>query len=98
MQYSISDAREYLRQLREDNERCSDDVIDIYEEFIQDGNSSDLTDEKWMVLEQVVIAAFDTHREDIADECLKELVSLFSQFWTVFGPFSITIGPIMGIS
>ena len=30
-----------------------------------------------MVLEQVVIAAFDTHREDIADECLKELSTMF---------------------
>merc|ERR1712029_1014839 len=34
-------------------------------------------DEKWMVLEQVVIAAFDTHREDIAEDCIKELSTMF---------------------
>ena len=62
---NFSDAREYLRTLREDNVRSSDDVVDIYDAFIRDGNPSDLGDERWMVLEQVVVAGFDTHRIDI---------------------------------
>jgi len=74
---SIDDAREYLRTLREDNVRSSDDVVDIYDAFIRDGNPSDLGDERWMVLEQVVVAGFDTHRIDIVDACLKELSTMF---------------------
>jgi len=73
---NIDDAREYLRTLREDNVRSSDDVIELYEEFISDG-TNEFGDEKWMVLEQVVIAAFDTHREDIAEDCIKELSTMF---------------------
>ena len=75
-QIFFSDAREYLRTLREDNVRSSDDVIELYEEFISDG-TNEFGDEKWMVLEQVVIAAFDTHREDIAEDCIKELSTMF---------------------
>jgi len=75
---SIEDAREYLRQLREDNVRNSEDVIDIYDAFICDCNPSDLGDEHWMILEQVIVAAFDTHRRDIVDHCFKELASMFN--------------------
>jgi len=74
---SLDDAREYLRTLREDNVRSSDDVVDIYDAFIRDCNGSDLGDERWMILEQVVVAAFDTHRTDIVDDCLKELSTMF---------------------
>ena len=77
IQFYFSDAREYLRTLREDNVRSSDDVVDIYDAFIRDCNGSDLGDERWMILEQVVVAAFDTHRTDIVDDCLKELSTMF---------------------
>lgn len=50
---NISDAREILRQMREDNIRRSDDVIEIWEVFIRDANPGDLGDERWMILEQV---------------------------------------------
>ena len=76
-EFYFSDAREYLRTLREDNVRSSDDVVDIYDAFIRDCNGSDLGDERWMILEQVVVAAFDTHRTDIVDDCLKELSTMF---------------------
>lgn len=66
-----------MRTLREDNVRSSDDVVDIYDAFIRDGNPNDLGDERWMVLEQVVVAGFDTHRIDIVDACLKELSTMF---------------------
>jgi len=73
----VEDAREYMRILREDNVRSSDDVVDIYDAFIRDCNPSDLGDERWMILEQVVVAGFDTHRNDIVDICLKELSTMF---------------------
>jgi len=73
----VDDAREYLRILREDNVRSSDDVVDIYDAFIRDGNPNDLGDERWMILEQVVVAGFDTHRIDVVDICLKELSTMF---------------------
>ena len=75
--FSISEAREALRILREDNIRQSDDVIYIFENFIQNCNPNDLGDERWMILEQVVVAGFDTHRQDIVDACLKELSTQF---------------------
>lgn len=79
---SIEDAREYLRTLREDNVRSSDDVLDIYEEFIRDcaNPSQELGDERWMILEQVVIAGFDMNRVDIVDNCLRELATMFDHF------------------
>jgi len=73
----VDDAREYLRVLREDNVRSSDDVVDIYDAFIRDCNPNDLGDERWMILEQVVVAGFDTHRIDVVDICLKELSTMF---------------------
>ena len=73
----ISEAREALRILREDNIRQSDDVIYIFENFIQNCNPNELGDERWMILEQVVVAGFDTHRHDIVDACLKELSTQF---------------------
>jgi len=74
---SVEDAREYFRTLREDNIRSSDDVIEIYDAFIRDCNPNDLGDERWMVLEQIVVAGFDTHRKDIVDVCLRELSTMF---------------------
>ena len=75
---SVEDAREFLRKLREDNLRQSNDVIHIYDAFIGDCDPSDLGEEHWMILEQVVVAGFDTHRKDIVDICMKELATMFS--------------------
>jgi len=74
---NVEEAREALRILREDNIRQSDDVIYIFENFIQNCNPNELGDERWMILEQVVVAGFDTHRHDIVDACLKELSTQF---------------------
>ena len=64
--------------MREDNVRRSDDVIDIWETFIQNCNpGNDLGDERWMILEQVVVAGFDTYNIDVVDACLKELSTMF---------------------
>ena len=75
---SVEDAREYLRQLREDNVRNSEDVVDIYDAFLQDCNSGDLGDEYCMILEQVIVAGFDTHRKDVVESCLEELSTMFT--------------------
>jgi len=73
---SVEEAREALRILREDNVRRSDDVIDIWEAgYLDPGN--DLGDERWMILEQVVVAGFDTYNIDVVDACLKELSTMF---------------------
>merc|ERR1712018_1071545 len=75
---SVEEAREALRILREDNVRRSDDVIDIWEAFIQNCNpGNDLGDERWMILEQAVVAGFDTYNIDVVDACLKELSTMF---------------------
>jgi len=73
---SVEEAREALRILREDNVRRSDEVIDIFEAgYLDPGN--DLGDERWMILEQVVVAGFDTYNIDVVDACLKELSTMF---------------------
>ena len=62
--------------MREDNVRRSDEVIDIFEAgYLDPGN--DLGDERWMILEQVVVAGFDTYNIDVVDACLKELSTMF---------------------
>jgi tetratricopeptide (TPR) repeat protein len=57
--------------------RRSDDIIELWEAFIHDSNPNDLGDERWMILEQVVVAAYDTHRPDVVEDCLKELATMF---------------------
>ena len=53
MSFHPSDARELLRTWREDVVRRSDDVISIWEEILCD-SQGDLSDERWMILEQVI--------------------------------------------
>lgn len=72
----FSEAKDLLRTWREDSVRSSDDVVDLWEALLQDA-PHDLGEEKWMVLEQVAVAAMDCHREDIVDVCLKELRANF---------------------
>ena len=72
----ISEARDLLRTWREDNERSSDDVVDLWEALLQD-SASELGEEKWMILEQVSVAAMDCHRPDLVDACLRELKANF---------------------
>uniref|UniRef100_A0A1A9VZF2 ER membrane protein complex subunit 2 n=1 Tax=Glossina brevipalpis TaxID=37001 RepID=A0A1A9VZF2_9MUSC len=66
----------YFRKWREDNERRSNDVINLWEAVFEDkviktGN------EKNLILEQVIVAALDTARLDIAEKCIKQLSSEF---------------------
>lgn len=73
---SWSDARDQLRKWREDNERRSDEVILLWETVLEDRYQKS-GNERHLILEQVIIAAFDTARLDIATKCIKELNAEF---------------------
>jgi len=74
----VEEAKVLLRNWREENVRQSDDVVDLWEEFLNDA-TDDLGEEQWMIVEQVCVAAMDTNRVDILDICLKELRANFDR-------------------
>ena len=71
-------AKVVLRNWREENVRQSDDVVDLWEELLADA-ADDLGEEKWMIVEQVCVAAMDTNRVDVLDICLKDLRANFDK-------------------
>ncbi|XP_066992830.1 ER membrane protein complex subunit 2-A [Anabrus simplex] len=71
-----SEARNLLRTWREDNERKSLDVVELWETVLLK-KAHKLGDERLLVLEQVCVAALDCNRLDIADRCLQALSSEF---------------------
>lgn len=68
--------RDLLRKWREDNERRSDDIVQLWESVLQE-KVDKLGNERHLVLEQVIIAAFDCSRIEIADYCIKQLSAEF---------------------
>ncbi|CAD1469584.1 unnamed protein product, partial [Heterotrigona itama] len=68
--------RELFRTWREDSERRSKDVVDLWESKLM-GKVDQLGSEKYLVLEQVCIAAFDCARHDVAEYCIKILKRAF---------------------
>jgi len=74
---SLSEVKEILKAWREDNSRKSDEIIEYWEDTIKD-EVDDLGEEKWMVLEQVCVAAFDTFRPDVVDDTLSPLIEKFT--------------------
>jgi len=72
---TTSERCEQLKLWRENNSRRSDEVIEHWEEGLRD--EVDNFDEKWMILEQVSIAAMDTYRPDIVDVTLCQLAEKF---------------------
>ncbi|XP_001603293.1 ER membrane protein complex subunit 2-like isoform X2 [Nasonia vitripennis] len=73
---SWSDARELLRIWRENSERRSKDVVEIWESILMP-HVDNLGNEKYLVLEQVCLAALDCYRLSLADYCLKVLMKEF---------------------
>ena len=73
---SVEDALKLLQTWREDVVRCSEDVIGIWEIFLSEPQI-DMGEERWMVLEQVAVAAMDTDRKDIVTSCIQELRNEF---------------------
>ncbi|GLD48759.1 ER membrane protein complex subunit 2 [Lates japonicus] len=68
--------RDKLRKWREDNCRNSEQIVDVGEELISE-HASKLGDDIWIIYEQVMIAALDCSRDDLALTCLQELRKQF---------------------
>ncbi|XP_037806219.1 ER membrane protein complex subunit 2-like [Lucilia sericata] len=73
---SWRDVRDHFRKWREDNERRSDDVIQLWEAVLDD-KVTKTGNERHLILEQVILAALNTARFDIAGKCIKELSTEF---------------------
>jgi len=76
IEQNFDDVREELRTWREDNTRHSEEVVEKWLDCIRH-HTDKLADERWMVEEQVFIAALDCNRLPIADQCLKSLKQRF---------------------
>lgn len=74
----IADARELLRKWRDDNERRSDEVVQIFECCLSD-RVKKLGAERLVILEQVFIAALDCGRIKLAEDCICVLISEFPE-------------------
>ncbi|RXM27352.1 ER membrane protein complex subunit 2 [Acipenser ruthenus] len=68
--------RDKLRKWREENYRNSEQIVEVGEELIQE-HASKLGDDIWIIYEQVMIAALDCSRDDLAMTCLHELKKQF---------------------
>uniref|UniRef100_A0A7N8Y6S4 ER membrane protein complex subunit 2 n=1 Tax=Mastacembelus armatus TaxID=205130 RepID=A0A7N8Y6S4_9TELE len=68
--------KDKLRKWREDNCRNSEQIVDVGEELISE-HASKLGDDIWIIYEQVMIAALDCSRDDLALTCLQELRKQF---------------------
>jgi ER membrane protein complex subunit 2 len=64
--------RDLFRKWRDDNERKSDEVVQLWEAVLQ-SKVTKLGNERHLVLEQVFIAALDCARYEIAAECKQAL-------------------------
>nr|CAD7572522.1 unnamed protein product [Timema californicum] len=73
---SWTEVRDLFRSWREENVRRSLDVVDLWETVLAKKINA-LGDEKLLVYEQVVIAALDCNRLEVADVCLKALIAEF---------------------
>ncbi|KAJ7416211.1 ER membrane protein complex subunit 2 [Willisornis vidua] len=69
---SCRDMRDKMRKWREENYRNSEQIVDVGEELINE-YASKLGDDIWIIYEQVMIAALDCSRDDLALFCLQEL-------------------------
>lgn len=61
-----------FRKWRDDNERRSDEVIYLWDNVL-DEKQHKLDNEKHIVLEQVIIAALDCNRLEVAEKCIHQL-------------------------
>jgi len=68
--------REQLREWREDGGRHSDEVVQFWDEGLENC-VDDLGEERWMVLEQVAVSALDCNRSEVVGECLERLIGQF---------------------
>jgi len=76
MSTSFEEVRDELRAWREDNSRRSDEVLERWSDVMA-AQVARLGDERWMVEEQVLVAALDCHQMAVAEECLASLSAQF---------------------
>eukprot|EP00088_Acartia_fossae_P057315 TRINITY_DN6687_c0_g1_i11.p1 TRINITY_DN6687_c0_g1~~TRINITY_DN6687_c0_g1_i11.p1 ORF type:complete len:290 (-),score=48.88 TRINITY_DN6687_c0_g1_i11:379-1248(-) len=74
---SLTEVKDILKTWREDNSRKSDEIIEHWEDTIRE-EIDDLGEEKWMILEQVCVAGFDTYRPDVVEDTLYLLIQQFT--------------------
>lgn len=70
------DARRLLRRWRDENIRKSRDILELWDSYVVQSINK-YGDEKWLVYEQVCIAAFDCNNLAIALNCINALKSQF---------------------
>ncbi|XP_053694785.1 ER membrane protein complex subunit 2-like [Sabethes cyaneus] len=73
---SWTDVRNLFRKWRDDNERKSDDVMQLWDAILS-GKQNKLGNERHLVLEQVMIAALDCNRIETAEDCIRVLTVEF---------------------
>ncbi|KAF9820696.1 hypothetical protein SFRURICE_006718 [Spodoptera frugiperda] len=73
---TYSEAKDLLRQWRENNERRSEDVMELWTTVLSD-DLGKLGNEKHLVLEQVIYAALDCHSYGVATMCIYILSNEF---------------------
>ncbi|KAJ0177611.1 hypothetical protein K1T71_006484 [Dendrolimus kikuchii] len=65
---TVNEIKDLLRQWRESNERRSEDVMEFWMAIMEDLDK--FGNEKYVLLEQVIYAALDTHQYGIASMCI----------------------------
>lgn len=70
------EAKAILQKFRDGNDRRSEEIIEIFEDCLS-SSMQKLSDERWLIYEQVFIAALDCARQDIAQKCLAALKHQF---------------------
>ncbi|XP_076245638.1 ER membrane protein complex subunit 2-A isoform X2 [Calliopsis andreniformis] len=80
---SWKEVRDLFRTWREDGERRSKDVVDLWELKLM-GKIDQLGNEKYLVLEQVCLAALDCYRLPLAVHCIRILKREFPSSLRVY--------------
>lgn len=73
---NFNEAQEKLKKYREDNERKSKEVLELWDSSVKH-KINQLGNDRYLVLEQVLIAACDCNRIDVAKACLQMLLNKF---------------------
>ena len=76
IEMSGEEFKDQLRLWREENSRHSDEIVSFWDEGLE-VSVEQFGDEKWMVLEQVAVAAMDMNRADVVHHCLVKLNEKF---------------------
>jgi ER membrane protein complex subunit 2 len=75
----MQSAIDKLRQYRDENYRCHDEIVDLWRNHLCERNLSSLGDEKWLVLEQVFKSALHCSKQSLALQCLEQLEKQFKK-------------------